>query len=232
MPTQDAQPGPAFPSPAFASTGPHGHRARMRTRLAAAPAALADYEIIEMLLFLGIPRRDTKPAAKALINRFGSLAATFAAPPGALAGAVTPPRIAELFALVVESATVLARAEQHERVALCDWDALDRFLTAPSRRPVGLSALLLNNRNQLLAECPLPDDGPADATRVFLRHALERHATAAFLLRNTPAATPAVTRADQMLLAHAHRAAAALSVLVHDMVVTGQGDWIGVGRHD
>ncbi len=227
MPSPDTKPGPAFHS-----TGPHGHRARMRTRLAAAPAALADYEIIEMLLFLGIPRRDTKPAAKGLINRFGSLAATLTAPPGALAGAAMPPRIAEVFALVVGSATVLARAEQHERIALGDWEALDRFLTARSRRPAGLSALLLNNRNQLIAECPLPDDGPADATRALLRQALERHATAAFLLRNAPAATPALTRADQMLLAHARGAAAALSVLVHDMVVIGQDDWIGVGRHD
>ncbi|MHA4801761.1 hypothetical protein, partial [Enterococcus faecium] len=58
----------------FPSTGPHGHRARMRARLLArGGAGLADYEIIEMLLFLGIPRGDTKPLAKAAINRFGSL---------------------------------------------------------------------------------------------------------------------------------------------------------------
>src|SRR5271155_2322052 len=64
----------------FTSTGPHGHRERMRGRLLEkGAAALADYEILEMLLFLGIARRDTKPLAKAMINRFGSLAAALGA---------------------------------------------------------------------------------------------------------------------------------------------------------
>ena len=68
------------PPPPFSSTGPHGHRRRMRERLLNAGAAsLADYEILEMLLFLGIPRRDTKPLAKALINSFGSLAGVLTA---------------------------------------------------------------------------------------------------------------------------------------------------------
>ena len=59
--------------PAFASIGPHGHRQRMRERLLArGPGGLADYEILEMLLFLGIRRGDTKPLAKAAINRFGA----------------------------------------------------------------------------------------------------------------------------------------------------------------
>ena len=70
----------------FESTGPHGHRGRMRGKLLAhGPGALADYELLEMLLFLGIARRDTKPLAKATLNRFGGLAETLAAPPDALA---------------------------------------------------------------------------------------------------------------------------------------------------
>ena len=71
---------PPAPSVPFASTGPHGHRQRMRERLLArGPGALADYEVLEMLLFLSIPRRDTKPLAKAAINRFGSLRAVLLA---------------------------------------------------------------------------------------------------------------------------------------------------------
>lgn len=215
-------------SPAFASTGPQGHRARMRGRLLAGAGALADYEIVEMLLFLGIPRRDTKPQAKGLINRFGSLAGAITADAADLAD--MPPLVADVFALVVESAAALAKAERVERVTLADWDALDRFLSAPSPRGEGLSALLLNNRNQLLGECRLPGQDAAELANVLLRAALDRNVTAVFLLRNAPAEEPAVTRADRALLAHVRPKAAAVSVLVHDMVVLGRGEWIGIGR--
>jgi hypothetical protein len=67
-------------APPIESTGPQGHRGRMRTRLLSAPDALADYEVLEKLLFFGIPRRDTKPQARSLILQFSSLAAC--RPPG------------------------------------------------------------------------------------------------------------------------------------------------------
>lgn len=196
-------------------------------RLLARPLALADYEILEMLLFLGIPRRDTKPQAKGLINRFGSLAATVSADAGALGEAGLPGRVVEAFGIVVEAAQALAQAERVERIVLSDWDALDRFLDAPMRtgRPPGLSVLLLNNRNQLLGECRLDDGG---ATRLLLRQALERHATAAILVRNLGDVAPAASRADRALLQEVRDAAAPLSVQVHDMVVLGQGAWISL----
>lgn len=202
----------------------------MRGRLLAGPTALADYEIVEMLLFLGIPRRDTKPQAKGLINRFGSLGKTLGADRGELVQAGLPRQAADAFALVVDAAQALARADRMERVALSDWDALDRFLDAPSRslQPAGLSALLLNNRNQLLAECRFQDDGPDGVTRALLRQALERHATAAILVRNHGADPPGASRADRALLQHLRGAAAALSVQVHDMAVVGQGAWISL----
>ena len=64
----------------------HGHRDRLRTRLREAGAdALADYELLELLLFRGIPRRDVKPLAKALLARFGSFPEVISAPPARLA---------------------------------------------------------------------------------------------------------------------------------------------------
>jgi DNA repair protein RadC len=72
-----SEPGPL----PFPSTGPHGHRARMREKLLdRGPDALADSELLEMLLFFAMPKGDTKPLAKALINRFGSFARVLAAP--------------------------------------------------------------------------------------------------------------------------------------------------------
>ena len=194
----------------------------MRLRLLAGPGALADYEIIEMLLFLGIPRRDTKPAAKGLINRLGSLAGVLTAEREALHD--MPSQVAEAFALVVESAKLLATAERGKRVVLNDWDAIDRFLSEPAARADGLSVLLLNNRNQLLAECRLPDVG---AAQFMLRHALDRHAVAAFLLRT--GGDLEVTEQDRTLLRTARASGGAVSVLVHDMIVLGGGDWIRVG---
>jgi len=68
--------------PPFPSTGPQGHRGRMREKLLErGPDALADYELLEMLLFFAFKTGDTKPLAKSLINRYGSFAAVLAAPP-------------------------------------------------------------------------------------------------------------------------------------------------------
>lgn len=218
-------------APQFSSTGPEGHRARMRTRLLAGAAALADYEILEMLLFLGIPRRDTKPEAKRLINRFGSLAAVITAGQARLRDAGLPQRGIEALELVAEAAVQLSRAERVERVVLGNWTALEQYLDVPARslQPPGLTALLLNNRNQLLGEHRWPPDTDAATLgREMLRHALERHATAVILVRNRGDAAPKLTGEDRELYARLERTAAALSVTLHDLLVIGRGDWVSL----
>jgi DNA repair protein RadC len=213
-----------YGTPRFTGTGPQGHRGRMRGRLLANEAALADYEILEMLLFLGIPRRDTKPLAKSLINRFGTLADALAAAPDALG---LPERAASALALVADSATHLARPERLERPTLDSWDALIRHI-APALRgdaSPGLAALLLNSRNQLLAEPTWPGiPDPAGFPRAMLRHALEQHASAVLLVRHG-SGRPRLTQADRTLFAAVQDAAGPLTVTLHDLVVTGQGGW-------
>ncbi len=171
----------------FSSTGPHGHRSRMRGRLLISEAALADYEILEMLLFLGIPRKDTKPLAKGLINTFGSLAGAIQADRAALVAAGVPESAIAPFAMVVEAAGILAKPEAIRRKVIADLTALERHLDVPERtaQPPGLSALLLNNRNQLLGEPSWDAEiKTADLARELLRHALDQHATATILVRN------------------------------------------------
>src|ERR1700727_3787266 len=64
----------------------HGHRERLRSRLReAGPGALADYELLELILFRAIPRRDVKPLPKSLVARFGSFGEAIAADSGRLA---------------------------------------------------------------------------------------------------------------------------------------------------
>ena len=203
----------------------------MRDRLLEGPAALADYEILEMLLFLGIPRRDTKPQAKGLINRFGSLAAALTAGHRPLRDTGLERRAIEAFDLVAEAAAQLSRAECGERVMLGNWTALERYLDLPARmaQPPALGALLLNNRNQLLAEHRWPPDvDAATFGREMLHHALEQHATAVIVLRNQADAQPMLTGKDRALHTRLERAGAALSVVIHDFVVMGSGDWISL----
>lgn len=213
-------------TPAFQSTGPHGHRSRMRTRLLANPAALADYEILEMLLFLGIPRRDTKPLAKALINQFGDLAATLSAPCKRLHEAGLPHAAHGALALASEAAEALAQPESREQPLLGDLDALERHLGLGGTRPAGLAAVLLDSRNRLLAQAAWPPDtAPQTFIREMLRDALSKHAGAVILVRDRPGAPPRPAASDRALLADAEDAAAALSITVHDLILTGQRGW-------
>jgi DNA repair protein RadC len=104
----------------------HGHRDRLRQRLLdQGGGALADYEIIEFLLFAATPRADTKPLAKALIKRFGSLSAVLSAEPAELA-AVSGLGQASIAALkiVPEAARRLAREQVLGQPVLSSWSKL------------------------------------------------------------------------------------------------------------
>lgn len=139
----------------FSSTGPTGHRQRMRTRvLTAGAGSLADYELLEMLLFPGVPRRDTKPLAKALITHFGSLAAVLEAPAEALKAAGATRANAELLELVPLAADRLAAPKAPVRTDLGSWDKLLAYCAAHlAHAPTGfLHVLFLDSRNQLLAD--------------------------------------------------------------------------------
>lgn len=220
--------------PSFASIGPHGHRGRMRARLLThGPDGLADYEVLEMLLFLGIPRRDTKPQAKALINRFGSLEASLTAAPGDLRQAGVEAAAGEVFGIVAESARRLARSEVRSRPLLNDMPRLLDHLDLPARlqRPPHLAVLLLNNRNQLLHELHVPETQPApDVGQAVARRAIQVYATALILATCRPGCRPEVTDRDAAVTGCVARAAAALSIAVHDHWVFGAGPHIGLRR--
>ena len=216
-------------TPPFASTGPAGHRARMRDRLLARGGdGLADYEMLEMLLFIGIARGDTKPLAKGLINHFGSLGGVLAASPRALADvgglalrAILPLR------LVSVAAERLARAEAQRRPVLGSLAVLEAYLrtgdpTGPGR------LLLLDNRNRLLADerSPLEDAADDAALRVgcraALRRALELHATA-LILADPAGHGPDGARRRAEAARALRDAAALLSIVLHDRVRADPG---------
>ena len=212
----------------FGSTGPQGHRGRMRARLlGAGPDSLADYELVEMLLFLGIPRRDTKPFAKGLINRFEDLLRTLSAPPPELETAGLNAECQRVWSLVQEAGARLARAETISRPLLNTPERLAEYLDAPRRlgRPAHLAALFLNNRNQLLAEEAWPGNAePAATVQQLARRAVHLHATALVLVRSRPDTRPRCLPDDRELVQHVRRAGKALSLVLHDHLVIGRGD--------
>ncbi len=212
----------------FASTGPHGHRGRMRTRLlTAGPDGLADYELLEMLLFLGIPRRDTKPFAKALVNRFGDLLRTLTAKPDALAAAGLNDTSQRVWAMVAEAGRRLVQAEALSRPLLNAPEKLLAYLDPPKRlqRDPHLAVLFLNNRNQLLAEESWPDEVQPEALAGDIaRLVVQVHATALILVRSRPNARPRPLKTDRAITEQCRRLADILSLALHDHLIIGGGE--------
>ncbi|WP_439598023.1 RadC family protein [Falsiroseomonas sp.] len=221
----------------FPSTGPHGHRARMREKLLTrGPDALADYELLEMLLFLAMPKGDTKPLAKAIINRFGSFAKVLAAPQSdLLATRGLGEHSVSAIKLVQASALRLQLAEVMEAPVLNNWDRLTNYLTAVMAREKTeqFRVLFLDTRNRLIAD-EAQARGTVNHTPVYprevVKRALELHATALILVHNHPSGDPTPSPADRALTQEIKLAAGVLSVTLHDHLIVGNGAYFSFRR--
>ena len=216
----------------FASIGPQGHRARMRERLLERGAdGLADYELLEMLLFFAFKRGDTKPLAKALINRFGSYAGVLAAKQEDLfAVEGIGIHAAAAVKLVQASALRLSRAEIAELPVLSNWDKLIAYLTAAMAREQieQFRILFLDNRNRLIAD-EVASRGTVNHTQVYAREVMKRslelHATALILVHNHPSGDPQPSKDDIVMTRELQDALQFLEIALHDHVIIGKGDW-------
>jgi DNA repair protein RadC len=228
-PQAGASPGPEL--------GAEGHRARMRARLlAAGPDALADHEMLEMVLFLALPRRDTKPIARALLSRFGSFAAVISAPVVELQriegmGEAGPAALKTIQAAALR----LARAELTDKPVLTNWDRLIEYLTSvlSRERAEQFRVLYLNTRNRLIAD-EAQARGTVNHTPVYPREvakrALELHATAVILVHNHPSGDPSPSRDDIEMTREVKAAAATVGVTLHDHIIIGNGRWLSLRR--
>ena len=154
-----------------------GHRDRLRQRfLKRGPGALADYEMLELLLFQPIPRRDTKPIAKALMARFGSYAAVLRADVDALVE-VDGVREASAVALraVADAAERLAREEIIDRPVLSSWDRLVKYLRIAMTHhdTERFRVLFLDVKNALIAD-EEQQTGTVNHTPVYPREVVKR----------------------------------------------------------
>ena len=206
-----------------------GHRQRLRQRFHQGGSdALPDYELLELVLFRALPRRDTKALAKRLIARFGSFAEVVNAPEPRLKEVkdVGDAVVTEL-KLIRAAALRLMRAEIMEKPALSSWkQVLDYLRAAQSyEHREQFRVLFLDKKNSLIAD-EVQQEGTVDHTPVYVREvvkrALELSATAIVLVHNHPSGDPTPSRADIDMTKQIVAAAAAMGIAVHDHIIVGR----------
>ncbi|MFC7537425.1 DNA repair protein RadC [Sphingomonas sp. GCM10030256] len=204
-----------------------GHRARLRQRLLDGGGnALLDHELVEYLLTLAIPRRDTKPLAKRLISEAGGIGPLLQKPPEVLRREGLTDGVIGALAIARATAERLLETRIEERPILSSWDSLRDYLTATmANQPVEeVRVLFLNARNVLIANEAMWR-GSVDEAAVHVREVISRAitlaATAIIIVHNHPSGDPSPSQADLRLTRDLIDAGRHMKVKVHDHVVVG-----------
>jgi DNA repair protein RadC len=207
----------------------HGHRERLRGRFRDAGAeALSDYELLELLLFRALPRRDVKPLAKMLLAKFGSFAEVIAAPEARLAEVkgLGGAGIIEL-KIVQAAASRLLRGAITKRPVLSSWSSvLDYCRSAQGFADrEQFRVLFLDKRNTLIGD-EVQQTGTVDHTPVYprevVKRALELSASAIVLVHNHPSGDPTPSAADIAMTKAIVAVAQPLGIAVHDHLIVGK----------
>jgi len=208
----------------------HGHRERLRDRFRdAGPDALSDYELLEMVLFRALPRRDVKPLAKALIAKFGSFAEVVHAPELRLkeVSGLGDSAITEI-KLIAATASRVARGQiNKQKAVLSSWSSVIEYCRAAMAfaDKEQFRILFLDKRNQLIAD-ELQQVGTIDHTPVYprevVKRALELSATAIILVHNHPSGDPTPSTADIQMTKSIMSIASPLGISVHDHIIVGK----------
>ncbi len=214
---------PSEPRPHY-----HGHRARVRERVLKSGAeGLEDYELLELLLFYAIERIDTKPLAKRLIERFGTLGDLFAADPAHLRDFDIDQRTLVLFRSVREAGRRLAHQKVAKKPVLGNWQQLLDYChaTLAHEKTERFAILFLNRKNELIAD-EVQQRGTVDHTPVYprevVKRALHHEASALILVHNHPSGDPKPSRDDIEMTKEIRAAAEPLGITIHDHLVIGR----------
>lgn len=207
----------------------HGHRQRLRERfLATGGEGLPDYELLELVLSIAIPRSDVKPLAKSLLQHFGSFAGVVTAAPEALKQVKGMGEVSAAALKIVQAAAVrLAQGQAMEMPVISSWDRLIDYCTANlSRKKVEeFHLLFLDRKNRLIAD-ERQQRGTVDHTPLYprevVKRALELSATAIILVHNHPSGDPAPSQADIAMTKEVQEAAGKLGIAVHDHLIIGR----------
>ncbi|WP_147126611.1 RadC family protein [Shimia ponticola] len=205
------------------------HRTRLRERFMSGGAgAMPDYELLELVLFRAIPRRDVKPLARALLDTFGDFNRVISAAPDRLQSVkgIGDAVITEL-KIIEASAQRLSRARVMRRPVLSSWDALlDYCHTAMAHRATEQFRILFLDRKNVLIADEAQARGTVDHVPVYprevVKRALELNASALILVHNHPSGDPTPSESDINMTQQIDTAAQALGLTIHDHIIVGQ----------
>ncbi len=210
---------------------PHhaGHRDRLRARfLKSGPGAFESYELLELMLFTALPRRDVKPLAKTLLARFGSVAGVLGAP---LEELKSIKGLSENSAVLIKTIHALTQRalmdDVRKKPLLNSWQKLIDYCTVAMahEKREQFRVLFLNRQNQLMGD-EVQQVGTVDHTPVYpreiVKRALEIGATALILVHNHPSGDPMPSDSDLMMTEDIIRAAGALGIYVHDHIIISE----------
>jgi DNA repair protein RadC len=206
-----------------------GHRQRLRERfLSGGDGALADYELLELLLCQAQPRLDVKPVAKALLKRFGSFAGVMAATPAELQEIDgIGPAAAVIIKVVQTCALRMAQQDIIQRDVIGSWKKLLDYcrMRMAEEKTEQFRLLFLDNKNALIAD-EQQQRGTVNHTPVYprevVKRALELGASAIILVHNHPSGDPTPSEDDIAMTKEVAAAAEKLGIAVHDHIVIGR----------
>lgn len=206
-----------------------GHRKRLRERfLSGGASALADYELLELVLFGAMARGDTKPLAKRLIKRFGGFAEAISADPQALKSVEGVGEVVLATLKTINAAAILLSRERViDRPVLSSATALiDYCRAAMAHAKIEQFRLLFLDRKNVLIADEVQQTGTIDQAPVYprevVKRALELGASALILVHNHPSGDPTPSRADIDMTNEIKRAAQVLGVTLHDHLIIGR----------
>lgn len=207
----------------------HGHRQRLRERfLATGGDGMPDYEFLEMLLAQAIPRRDVKPLAKSLLDRFGSFAGVISADDEKLMAVSGMGETSVAALKVVRAAAIrLLQQEVTGRDAISSWDKLIDYCRAAMAHETveQLRLLFLDKRNVLITD-EVQQRGTVDHTPLYIREvvkrALDLSASALIVVHNHPSGDPTPSRGDIDMTNELKDALEKIGITLHDHVIIGR----------
>ena len=210
---------------------PHylGHRERLRDKLLShGGKILADYELLELILMIALPRCDVKPLAKTLLNRFGSFAGVMNASPEEL---MQIKGIKETTAAVIKTIPTacerLLKQEVSNASVLNSFDKIKDYcyLKLAHKTNERFHILFLNLKYQLIA-AEEHQHGTINHTPVYPREILARalalNASAVILVHNHPSGDPKPSEADIKLTDELSKILKISDITVYDHLIIGK----------
>ncbi len=210
-----------------------GHRARMKAKFLGAEetSVFSDYELLELMLFQAVPRKDVKPLAKDILKKFGGFNQVInASKQQLLAIDGVTENIYLQFKILQELITRIFYNEIKQKNFISSWSALVDYLRfgMGCLKTEQFRILFLNQKNMLI-EDEIISKGTVDQTPVYIREVIKRvlfhEASSIILVHNHPSGNTKPSEADIELTKEIAKACKCIGVNVHDHVIIGGNNY-------